>query len=160
MQNEEAFHLGRRFAPDARPGQHRHQFSPGIAHALFGGEHVILIQGQLDFENLPLAIIPGERHWLARRKRPTADLPIRIPIRHLGAAIGGGPTPLREVRRGGITRREKAHRRRTRISGFAVAQQHQIIKPRATQIEIAGNRGAFNRDAPGWGAGRWGGFLL
>ena len=147
MQNEEAFHLGRRFAPDARPGQHRHRVSAGITHALFGGEHVILIQAQLDFENLPLPVIPGERDRLARRKRPAADLPIRIPIRHLGAAIGGGPTPLREVRRGGITRREKPHGRGARISGFAVAEQHQIIQPRASQIEIARDRGAFDCDA-------------
>ena len=136
MQNIEAFNLRRCFAPHTRPGQHRHQVSPGIAHALFGGEHVILIQAQLDFENLALAIIPAERDRLAWRQRSTADLPIRLPIRDAGAAIGCGPAPLREIRGGGIARREKPHRRRASIGGFAVAQQHQIIQPCATKVQV------------------------
>ena len=136
MQNIEAFYLGRCFAPHPRPGQYRRHFRARIAHALFGGEHVILIQVQLDFEDLPLAIIPGERDGLAGRQRSAADLPIRLPIRNAGATIGRSPAPLREIRGSGIARREKPHGGGAGVGGFAVAQQHQIIQPCATKVQV------------------------
>jgi hypothetical protein len=124
--------------------------APRIDHRPLGGEHVELVDREADAEFLALAVVPAQRDRLAGCERPTFGAPRGAGVGQLDGISGlarANPAELRELLRGRARRREQPHRARILLDRLAVGLEHDVVDPRADEVDRAGDLGRVDRDA-------------
>ncbi len=114
----------------------------GVGKALLGADHIVRIDGQLDFEQLAFGVRPAERNGCGRRQLGGARRPDGLVGRQFRA--GARPAKAREI---GVLRprwREQTNGRAVLGQLLTVREHHQIVDPRAFQIDRAFKLGRFD----------------
>ena len=122
----------------------------GVEDGLANREHVILVDRDLDAEALAGGVGRVERDRRGRRQRGRAR------GRPDGVGSGRGqalraPAEACEIRVGRAGGRQQADRRRVLRDGLVIALEHEIVDPRALQVDGAGHAGRLDADARGAG---------
>ena len=116
-------------AVDIAVGRDGYGRGAAVLHRLADGEHILVVDRQLDRKALATSVGRGQRHRLARREDRRGGSP---------DGVGGGrlqpvvtPAEAGEIRLRRAARRKQADRRRVRCDRFLVLDQHQVVDARA-----------------------------
>ena len=137
--------LGNAVAADIGIGFDTDRASTGVRHLLRGGDHVIVIDRQADFKELPRAVVPAERHRAAGRQRAALRGPERVAIRR--AQPFTLPAEACEIGVLRARRAVKADGRRILGDRFLIGRQHDVIDARALEVDRAGQLGRADGNA-------------
>ncbi len=120
-----------------------------VRHMVGDGEHVLVVDADIAREQKAVAVVPLQRHRLARRQRRAAlELPRRLVVgQRLVHAGRVGPAEVDEVRIGSALGRQQHDLRALLVGGLVVILETQIVEPRALQQQRAVDRRRVDLDA-------------
>ena len=149
MQDVVARDLRRAVAGDERERIERDRRAADVGDVVLDGEEIAVVDRNGAAEGEAFAIVPFERHRVARRQRARALLlPYRLAVgKPPGRARGRDPAELGIIGMGRVRRREQHDRGRFRIDGIAEFLQRQVVDARALQRDAARKPRRLDLDA-------------
>ena len=120
-------------AVDQRVASHRHRRLARVRHCLADGEQIVVVDRQIDAEALSARVRCGQRYRTTGSEDVGGSGPHCVRRRRHQPTIA--PAELREIRLGCARGRQQPDRCRVLGNRFLVIGQHQVVDPRAAQVD-------------------------
>ena len=116
-----------------------------VGNALLDGEHVAVVDRDLDLVAGAVWRLRAERDGMPRRQLLAVGGPDRVQRRPLSALRG--PAELGEVGARRAERRQEPNRRRILVDRLLVIEQLEVVDLRALEVDRAGELGRLDADS-------------